>query len=368
MGKLLEGLWDCPYCETKGIRGREKKCPICGKIRDNSTKFYLGDTRNYVSEEKSKHISKNPDWLCEYCNSYNAAEEIECGVCGHKRDSEDKDYFHHQRKNEESRISYENNNLEKAIKRESQYKERPTQLSKPKKNNNSFFKFGGITLAIITFISLMCFLFIPKEALMRVDDMTWNYNIEIQELRTVEESDWSLPSSGRLLYSQMEIHHYQDVLDHYETKTRTYTEQVLDHYETVVTGHRDLGNGYFEEITTEKPVYRNETRTETYEEPVYRKEPVMQTKYYYEIDKWMHDRSIKTNGHDKEPYWGEFTLENKEREGSRTTKYEMTGTIMDKKEKEYTFQISEQEWKTYNIGDEITVTINNLGMVEIVAE
>ena len=171
-----------------------------------------------------------------------------------------------------------------------------------------------------------------------------------------------------MLYSQEEIYEYKQVLDHYETKTRQVSEQVLDGYDTVVTGHRDLGNGYFEEITSEVPRYRTEYRTETYEEPVYISVPIYETKYYYEIDKWMHDRNIKTNGHDKNPYWGEFTLADKEKEGPRTTKYEMTGTVMDKKEKEYTFQISEQEWKTYNIGDEITVTINNLGMVEIVPQ
>ena len=64
-----------------------------------------------------------------------------------------------------------------------------------------------------------------------------------------------------------------------------------------------------------------ETKTETYQEPVYRDEPIYETKYYYEIDKWLHKEYIKTSGNDKEPVWGEYTLKDKERENGRTERY-----------------------------------------------
>jgi len=383
MGRLIEGLWDCPYCDTKGIRGRERVCPVCSKERGEHTKFYMGNPDDYVvPEAEAKKISKEPDWLCSYCDSYNVATSKKCFNCGHEKDSGDINYFEKHQQKEEIKKQTQNyddftqrsysDGLEKEDYSSYQkgsydnhgYK-RTVSKTVSKKKKTNILKFGGIGLAVFIFIWLMCFLFIPKEAEMTITDIAWEYQLQIEEYRTVEESDWSLPAGGRLQYSQSEIHHYQDVLDHYETKTRTYTEQVLDHYETVVTGHRDLGNGYFEEITSQKPVYRTETKTETYQEPVYRSEPVFQTKYYYEIDKWMYDRTIKSSGNDKNTYYGEYTLAEKEREGSKYQDYEFTGIT---EEDTYTFDVSKSEWDKYDVGDIITVKINNLGMVSIVEE
>lgn len=400
MGRIIEGLWDCPYCDKKDIRGRERECPVCGKERGEATRFYMGNPDDYVvPESEAKKISKNPDWLCAYCDTYNPAEEKICINCGHEKDEGDVDYFEKHRQKEEYKRQSSGNSYDKSfqdgtIKRTTGYVGNNNQtyqnnakyssnfddlnnrvFKNPEKSHNQqikkeqkqsgFFKIAGIGLALFAFVWLMCFLFIPKEAEMTITDVAWEYNLQIEEYRTVDESGWSLPSGARLHYSQSEIHHYQDVLDHYETKTRTYTEQVLDHYETVVTGHRDMGNGYFEEITSQQPVYRTETKTETYQEPVYRSEPVFQTKYYYEIDKWMYDRTIKSSGHDKNTYYGEYTLAEKEREGSRKQDYEFTGKT---DEDIYTFDVSKAEWDKYNIGDVITVKINNLDMVSIVED
>ena len=96
-------------------------------------------------------------------------------------------------------------------------------------------------------VVLLVMLFTPKVMDVEVQDFSWNRGINVEELVTVEESDWSLPAGARLKYEQPEIKGYTQVLDHYETKTRTYTEQVLDHYEEYVSGYRDLGNGHFEE-------------------------------------------------------------------------------------------------------------------------
>lgn len=404
MGRIIEGLWDCPYCDTKGIRGRERVCPVCSKERGEHTKFYMGNPDDYVvPETEAKKISKEPDWLCSYCDSYNVATSKKCYNCGHIKDEGDIDYFKKHQNDEDKKkqlnitsenkynssikngtttrttgylgnnqTGYPHNSTRKSSiddldNRVSQHIKK--SYNQPTKKNHKkaggFLKFGGIGLALFAFVWLMCFLFIPKEAEMTITDVAWEYNLQIEEYRTVDESGWSLPSGARLHYSQSEIHHYQDILDHYETKTRTYTEQVLDHYETVVTGHRDMGNGYFEEITSQRPVYRTETKTETYQEPVYRSEPVFQTKYYYEIDKWMYDRTIKSSGHDKNTYYGEYTLAEKEREGSRSQDYEFTGKTEDDV---YTFDVSKIEWDKYDVGDTITVKINNLNMVSIVED
>ena len=34
MGKIIEGLWDCPFCGNKRIRAGQKTCPDCGHPQD----------------------------------------------------------------------------------------------------------------------------------------------------------------------------------------------------------------------------------------------------------------------------------------------------------------------------------------------
>ena len=71
MGKLIEGLWDCPFCDNKRIKAGQKTCPLCGHPQDENTKFYMPDAIEYVSEEKAAKISRNPDWQCSFCGSLN---------------------------------------------------------------------------------------------------------------------------------------------------------------------------------------------------------------------------------------------------------------------------------------------------------
>lgn len=54
MEKLVEGLWDCPFCDNKRIRAGQKTCPNCGHPQDESTKFYMPDAVEYVPEEKAE--------------------------------------------------------------------------------------------------------------------------------------------------------------------------------------------------------------------------------------------------------------------------------------------------------------------------
>ena len=54
MGKIIEGLWDCPFCGNKRIRAGQKTCPDCGHPQDENTKFYMPDEIKYVSEEQKR--------------------------------------------------------------------------------------------------------------------------------------------------------------------------------------------------------------------------------------------------------------------------------------------------------------------------
>lgn len=367
MGRIIEGLWDCPYCGTKGNRGSVRECPCCGKPRGNDTKFYLPKEKNYLSDEEANKISKEPDWLCSFCDSYNSATTTVCHECGHTRDESDLNYFEKQKKNEEEKEKRERNlninrniddsNIDDKKDDKSDFKK---STSKVRKNK---FGFIGAGIAIVLLVLSLVYLFVPKQVDFVLSSIQWTHSQNIEEYRTINESDWSLPSGGRLLFTQQEISGYEEVLDHYETRTREVSEQVLDGYDTVVTGTRDLGNGYFEEITSQVPRYRTEYHTETYEEPVYRSEPIYSTKYYYEIDKWVFDRTITSSGTDKNIQYKEYVLEENERDSTFIDEYEFTGII---EEKEYTISVDKSTWDKYDVGDSIPAKINRLGIVSLV--
>ena len=82
MGKLVEGLWDCPFCGNKRIRAGQKTCPSCGHPQDENTKFYMPDEIKYVSDEEAAKISRNPDWQCSFCGSLNSDNLDSCANCG----------------------------------------------------------------------------------------------------------------------------------------------------------------------------------------------------------------------------------------------------------------------------------------------
>lgn len=100
MGKIVVGRWDCSYCGTKGIRGSERECPNCGRPRGEDVKFYVDDPKDYVPEDEATKISKEPDWMCEFCGSYNSAKLTKCMSCGAER-GKSKDYFQVQEANRE---------------------------------------------------------------------------------------------------------------------------------------------------------------------------------------------------------------------------------------------------------------------------
>lgn len=364
MGRLIEGLWDCPYCGTKAIGGSNRECPNCGRPRDDETKFYMPSEINYVSEEKAKQINRNPDWICPYCDSLNSADDSNCKSCGSKRTSENLDYF-----------SRENKSKTSVTKCEDEYKNSQEDTYDLPYENNGFsdsakdfvkkrWKLLLVIPAVIALIIGLIYLLIPKTEAFTINNFKWERNIEIEEYKTVQESDWVLPAGARLKYTNNEISHYKQVIDHYETKTREVAKQRISGYEDYVAGYRDLGNGYFEEIIDQRPIYETYYETEYYEEPVYRDEPVYQTKYYYEIDKWVYERNVKTQATDKSPYWGDVSLNNNERISNKYEVYYVIGTNQKGKEKQ--ISIDYEKWNSLESGQTVKMKTFIIGSGEVI--
>lgn len=373
---IVEGYWDCSSCGAKGIRGRFRDCPNCGKPRGEDVEFYL---KEYGREYAIDDSDDRPDWFCEYCSSYNPAAAEECLSCGAAKG--DKTYSQMRDTTTSSRIQdADANGIDDSgevsdEERDKQYWERrrrdrerqygrqstaaPTPNAAATPDTNSKMKkrvFGAV--GVLALIGLLIWFFMPKSVDMVVSGVSWERHIQIHQFQTVSESDWSVPNGGRVYDQRREIHHYDHILDHYEDYYETVTEQVIDHYKTVKS-KRDLGNGKFEITEEKEPVYKTVSRKEKRQRPVYVDVPVYSTKYYYELERWRNNRSVDTSGSDKKPYFGEVTLAKgqppynvgEEKESGRSSTYKVTGVVDDE---EKTFVVDDESWwNSMSVGDTI---------------
>lgn len=239
MGKLVEGLWDCPYCGSKKIRASLKNCPHCGHPQDENTKFYLPDAITYVPEEEASKISRNPDWQCNFCGSLNKDTDNNCRNCNATKDDSEKNYFEMRQEQGEkakndSHYSGRNTvgDTEESTKN---YEESSFSTQSYSSNAGSGFNLKAVIAGLLgltgigLIIAFIVSLFIPNLKEVTVNDFKWERSIGIEEFITCNESDWSLPSDARLQYTQSEIKEYQPIIDHYKTVTETKTRPVFDH-------------------------------------------------------------------------------------------------------------------------------------------
>ena len=356
MSKLVMGYWDCPFCSSKGIRGDVVNCPSCGRARGD-VQFYMkdyaeGETREendrsdveYLSEEQAKYVSKNPDWYCSFCNSLNSDNAQFCGNCGASREDSESNYFQ----------MLEKKKAREAAEAAAQSGNRPSQ--KPSR------KPLVIILAILlVIVGIFVFMNGNKTAGdLTVTALNWVRNINIEENRMYSESGWELPAGAEKTDAKKEIHHYDQVLDHYENVQVQRSRQVVDHYETYYT-YSDNGNGTFSEVPHERPVYTTEYYTETVKQPVYRSVARYATKYYYNIWRWTPSRDVTASGDDHNTAWPEVTLADNEREGQRSEAYRFTVEHTQKKKPSETYRLDENDWMNLNVGDQIYITAKRSG-------
>ena len=397
--RIVEGRWDCKQCGSKGILGRYRECTNCGNPRGKEVKFYFPaeSEKEYVQEDEAKKINKNPDWICNFCGSYNSDSLSKCKSCGAERGSS-KNYFDIQEEQQKKKKTVEADKTREEMESENYLNIQREQEDKKKRENKlkiALISIGAVALLsmIIVFLST---LLAPKDASMKITGFSWERNINVEQLKTFHESDWSIPNSARVTSEKKEIHHYEQKLDHYETRSREVEKTRISHYETksrkvektrishyeIVTKTKDLGNGYFEEEEYEEPVYETyyETEyyqapvyetyyeTEYYQEPIYRDEPVYKTKYYYDIDKWVYEKSITSSGNDQKPYWRKENLKSNERVSKKEEIYKIDGVTEEEKPENKTVEVDFEKWENFEIGQTIPIKIHVTGYVELIEE
>ena len=383
--RLVEGLWDCsiPGCKTKGISGLQQSCPNCGKARDANTRFYLPEHKRYLSKEESRDFGHGPDWLCDYCGQLSPAREKECIHCGGTRTAENLDYFQLKAqvgaaKSQPQAVrlpadSYENmgyGSSESDNEQNHQPERVVRSVSEDSFETNGKMRHSAVisslksinwisiisVLLVVAMIVGLVYIFMPKEQELTVSNVYWERNVDIEEYRTVDESGWEVPIGGRVKYTREEFHHFDSVQTGYETKFREVTKRRFVGTIDKVVGYEDNGDGTFTEITVPEDVYETYTDQEPYEVPKFIKVPVNQTKYYYEIERWVYARTATASAPNKQPEWPSLNLAENERERSRNETYTVTGK--DEDGEKHTFTLSYADWKQVHVGQVITVELS----------
>lgn len=345
---IREGAWDCPHCGRKGNRGPEKYCGGCGAPRGEDVQFYLPPDAPEVTEAKALERAKaGPDWTCSFCEADNPSTNAFCSSCGASRDGSQVRQVVEHRKDAAQAVAAP---------------PPPTPVN-PKLKRGC--QIGCLGLAAL--LVLFWFLGRPKETTLTVTGHTWERTLDVEEQRTVVEEGWEgeLPAGARSLSGRREVHHHNRVRIGTETRTRTVTDRVQTGTERVKVGERDLGNGYFEDIYEDRPVYEEREREETYEEPVYREDPVYRVKHRYEVDKWVTARQERAEGRDLAPFWPEIRPGPKQRVGQGTQYYEVLFEDGEGAGRAYRAR-DEAEWRSFEPGASYRAKVRSNGeIVEI---
>lgn len=373
MGRIIRGYWTCPYCDTADIDGLVDYCPNCARHKPENTKYYMANgvvtgkayhsnnirPTDVVSDEELQRAGikreecdgVHPEWKCPYCNSLNNWGDATCSSCGAQKERTSKDFSYVDRTSDDAYVQDENKNYteQNADHNKDGYHETSHKRTLKSWISHNLSRIG-VGAGIIALMSAIIFLVFPYKEVSTVDGFSWERSINIEQERTVKESDWFVPAGGRCYDTKQEIRSYREVLDHYETVLETKTRQVIDHYEPTYT-YSDNGNGTFTEHMHQTPVYRTEVYTEPKQVPVYKQVAVYDTKYYYEIDRWFFEYASESSGNDKDPYWNEnYTLKNRERDTSRSETYTIHFDNGEEKDCSY------EKWQTTELGDKVVLT------------
>lgn len=386
--------WKCNSCDSI-IRGDNRSCPNCGTPIPNNVKYMMpdnptiveamkagtiltGDKKIHTDEKgirseivETKDERNLPNWKCHYCGYQNFAEDTSCRGCGAAK-SNDTYYEKISVKSDKDERSYDKDFTEISDIEEYELVNdytKPIKKSEPKhyiveptkksvwETIKEFLR-GSDPRVLITILAcaiiipFLIWLFTPVQREARITSFSWERSIDVEEYKLCHEDDWSVPPGATVTDQRQEIHHYDHVLDHYETRTKQVAERVLVGYETE---YRDLGNGQAEVVQT--PVYETQYHTETYQEPVYKDVPVYKTKYYYDIGRWKYSISLTTTGFDQTPYWHEtdlpISVDNPEygdlRQGSRHETYRVHLINYDDEKSTITYNYN--DWMNLQIGD-----------------
>jgi hypothetical protein len=299
---IREGRWRCPRCNRENL-GRERDCRGCGEPRGDDVVFYLPEEAPEVEDEALLTRARaGTEKLCEFCDAANPPEAEVCTGCGAPLT---------ERRREEVFHPVASPTLDP-----------PPPPPRPSPRRRGVLALGCIGLLVasgLVGIAVLGGKLWREGVQLEVAAVSWELTFETERQVTVTRTGWQgeLPAGARPLSSRRAQRGTRQV--QIGTTTGTEAEQVRVQVgtEKVKVGTRDLGNGFFEDVYEERPVYENRTRERKVTRPVYREEPVWGTEVTYQLEEWQLARNARNDGSDRSPVWPSLEEGERERPGSR---------------------------------------------------
>lgn len=322
MAKIVMGYWDCENC-GRSVKGTLRVCPGCSHPRGAEVKFYMKDVE-YLTEEEAAKVGMKPDWLCEYCGTYNNDQKINCEGCGAPRSNND--YFDNNTETERS-VEKEEDRWECAYcgamnppaadhcavcKAEKCVKEPEPEpvVEKPKKKAGflvKLFLLICIGLAVFGIVNA-----IPKTKSIDVNAISWvsSYDVEKSGSEAVKvTSKAEIPEGAD----------YKEELESYTEREKVGTHKEIKYV--------DLGNGTFEEQEVDVDDYEDVLKTRTV--------------YYYSKSVWKKTSTQKKEGTGTDVQYADYQLANDERSANIKVVYTIKGTNDKGKEVSYKLTVAD---------------------------
>ncbi|MCE6958376.1 hypothetical protein LAZ40_04805 [Cereibacter sphaeroides] len=361
--RIFEMHWICPGCGGE-CRGRDERCngpngqAGCGAARPASVRFFLpGAAPEVTDPELVADALSGPDWTCDHCGGANNGGASSCASCGNARDARDAAT--------PTRLHAPGEMPSTGAAAAPVRPSRRMAEASPAPDAGDGRMFAWILgiCALLILVAGWLILGYSSETRVTVTALPWTRTIAIEELKTLHEDGWSVPAGARVTDRDRRIRSWRNVLDHYETRTRSVTRQVADGTESYACGMQDMGNGYARERTCSRTRYRSVQDTETYQEPVYRNEPVWDTFYEWDIDRWVKVRSPEAHGDGEPRQWPEAVATgDRERVGPRQET--LSAALRDENGVVWVEGLREASWRRLERGTQITVERDIFGSLQ----
>lgn len=194
---------------------------------------------------------------------------------------------------------------------------------------------GALCAVVVVSLGLLVVTY-RRQTNAQIQHLTWMRAINVEEWKTVEESDWYVPTGGRTIRAYPDIHHWE----RYQSGSKS------------ECGYSGTGK---------------DRRYSCQTKPVYSSRPVRSTRYDYAIERWIIVARPERRGIDTPPVWPDVSdlraptppAIGDQRAGQRISRYTAELTAEDKP---YTIDLGETAWAQFRPGQRCVLSLNIFGL------